>query len=220
MWDFESFQREKLNIDVTLIYSSIILPFDCFALRSNDEIFFPSIHGFFYCTIFPLLLLPRKFRYNCFQHFFFSLFCRDVDCEFVRVWRENCSYQFSLFLFLLNVYIHFPSFSVYSHEFSPKHWKTDEKFSQFTLSLCFFLILFLFHNNNMIFCAFLGRKKWTPHTEKVSQVSDVSKENAVERKTFSCSQSRECLNKISFWEARSEENYFSIKFPSWIIFGE
>lgn len=58
------------------------------------------------------------------------------------------------------------------------------RFCRFSLSLCF---LFLYHNNNMIFCAFFGREKCTPHTEKVSQVSGVSKENAAERKTFSCS---------------------------------
>lgn len=68
----------------------------------------------------------------------------------------------------------------------------------------------------MIFCAFLGREKCTAHTEKVSQVSDVSKENAAERKTFS-----------SFGVAKSdwikpvlkEENYISIKYQLRIIAG-
>ena len=46
--------------------------------------------------------------------------------------------------------------------------------------------LFLYHNNTDSPCFFAGREKYTRRTqEKVSQVSDVSQENAVERITFS-----------------------------------
>lgn len=64
--------------------------------------------------------------------------------------------------------------------------------SRFSLALlCAFP--YFYHNND--FLCFLGARKYTPHTEKVSQVSDISKENAVERKTFHSSVSREWLKR-------------------------
>lgn len=53
--------------------------------------FFPQFMAFFYYTIFPLLLLPRKFRYNCFQHFPISVRRRSRES------KREISYQFLSF---------------------------------------------------------------------------------------------------------------------------